>query len=329
MFRQDILEWDSLSCVQLCNFVDYGPPDSFVHGIFQVRILEWDFSWPRDRTQVSWTAGQFFTIWTTREAQYILSVQQIFFLCCMICGILFPQPEIELSLPAVGAQSQPQKSPPSFLNKTFHIKTISFHIKNIQYLPYKEWYPHHHHPAWVTHIIPPWLHPVASPAWGISTWFCFLASCFPWVLLSIHVTFLPRSCDLLFLLKWRLRSTCVCEWSILSHSCVYSTYKHTTVVSLPLLPYNLWFLPSEAALYILYIFWWSEAGFPRRIKVWIMLILKGWCPHCFPDLLHLFSLPEAGGWQFFMLPNWWVEISCGFSCVFLMTNEMEQHPTSR
>ena len=30
----------SLHCVQLCNPMDYSPPDSSVHGIFQARILE-------------------------------------------------------------------------------------------------------------------------------------------------------------------------------------------------------------------------------------------------------------------------------------------------
>ena len=41
-------------------------------------ILEWEAipfsresSWPRDQTRVSCTAGRFFTIWATREAQYI------------------------------------------------------------------------------------------------------------------------------------------------------------------------------------------------------------------------------------------------------------------
>ena len=49
-----------------------------VHGILQARILEWvampfsrGYSWPRDRTHVSCTAGGFFTIWATREAQDI------------------------------------------------------------------------------------------------------------------------------------------------------------------------------------------------------------------------------------------------------------------
>ena len=47
------------------------------HGILQARILEWvampfprGSSQPRDQTQVSHTAGRFFTIWATREAQY-------------------------------------------------------------------------------------------------------------------------------------------------------------------------------------------------------------------------------------------------------------------
>ena len=30
-----------LSCVRLCIAIDYSPPGSFVHEIFQARILEW------------------------------------------------------------------------------------------------------------------------------------------------------------------------------------------------------------------------------------------------------------------------------------------------
>ena len=52
-----------------CNF-----SGSSVHGILQARILEWlaipfprGSSQPRDRTQVSCIAGEFFTIWATRE----------------------------------------------------------------------------------------------------------------------------------------------------------------------------------------------------------------------------------------------------------------------
>ena len=59
------------SCPTLCDLVDYA-----VHGILQVRILEWvafpisrGSSQPRDWTQASRIAGGFFTSWATRETQ--------------------------------------------------------------------------------------------------------------------------------------------------------------------------------------------------------------------------------------------------------------------
>ena len=59
------------SCPTLCDPIGYT-----VHGILQARILEWvafpfsqELSQPRDRTQVSHTAGRFFTSLATREAQ--------------------------------------------------------------------------------------------------------------------------------------------------------------------------------------------------------------------------------------------------------------------
>ena len=68
----------SLSCVQLFVIpwtIACQAPLSM--GILQARILEWvampssrGFSQPRDRTQVSWIAGRFFTLWVTREAQF-------------------------------------------------------------------------------------------------------------------------------------------------------------------------------------------------------------------------------------------------------------------
>ena len=61
-------------CLTLYDPLDYSPPSSSVHGIVQVRILEWlaipfsrGSSWPRDRTWVSHIAGRFFTIWATRS----------------------------------------------------------------------------------------------------------------------------------------------------------------------------------------------------------------------------------------------------------------------
>ena len=63
------------SCPTLWYPIDWDPPGSPVHGILQAKILEWvviSFSkgscWPGDRTQVTCTAGRFFTVWATREA---------------------------------------------------------------------------------------------------------------------------------------------------------------------------------------------------------------------------------------------------------------------
>ena len=54
-----------LSCVQLCNPMDYSLPGSTVHGIFQARILEWvaiafsrRSSRSRDWTRVSRIVGR-------------------------------------------------------------------------------------------------------------------------------------------------------------------------------------------------------------------------------------------------------------------------------
>ena len=54
------LNWTVLSCVQLCDPIDCIPQVFSVHGISQVRILEWvsipysrGSSWPRDRTCIS------------------------------------------------------------------------------------------------------------------------------------------------------------------------------------------------------------------------------------------------------------------------------------
>ena len=51
-----------------CKPRDFGPPGSFVHGIFLASILEWvamlssrGFSWARDQTNISWIAGRFFS----------------------------------------------------------------------------------------------------------------------------------------------------------------------------------------------------------------------------------------------------------------------------
>ena len=63
----------------LCDPMDCSPPGSSVHGILQVRILEWiaiplsmGSSWSRDWTQVSHIAGRFFTGWTPGKPLSIL-----------------------------------------------------------------------------------------------------------------------------------------------------------------------------------------------------------------------------------------------------------------
>ena len=79
-------------CPTLCKPMDCGLSGS-VHGILQVRILEWvaipfsrGSSWPRDWTWVSCIAGRFLTIWATREtlADYDISIVLNFFTCLLI-----------------------------------------------------------------------------------------------------------------------------------------------------------------------------------------------------------------------------------------------------
>ena len=67
------LQCSSANCSVVPTLCD--PTEYSVHGILQARILEWEplpcpgrSSPPRDWTQVSRTAGGFFTSWVTREA---------------------------------------------------------------------------------------------------------------------------------------------------------------------------------------------------------------------------------------------------------------------
>ena len=60
------------------NVTDCSPPGSSVHGILHARILEWiaiPFSRGspllRDWTRVSFITGRFFTVWSTRDLQYL------------------------------------------------------------------------------------------------------------------------------------------------------------------------------------------------------------------------------------------------------------------
>ena len=62
------------SCQTLCNPMDSSPPGSSVHGISQVRILEWvdvsfsrGFSRSRDQTRISCLAGGLFITEPSRK----------------------------------------------------------------------------------------------------------------------------------------------------------------------------------------------------------------------------------------------------------------------
>ena len=55
--------------------MDYTPPVSFVHGIFQAELWEWvaipfsrGSSQIKNQTQVSHIVGRVFTVWATKEA---------------------------------------------------------------------------------------------------------------------------------------------------------------------------------------------------------------------------------------------------------------------
>ena len=97
------VKWKSLSCVWLCD-----PMDCTVHGILQAGILEWvafpfskGSSQPRDWTQVSCIAGEFFPSWATREAQEYWNGYPI------ASPVDLPDPGIELGSLALQADCLP------------------------------------------------------------------------------------------------------------------------------------------------------------------------------------------------------------------------------
>ena len=68
------------SCLTLWHPVDCNLPDSYVHGVFQARMLEWvaislgskGSSWPRDWTHVSCIGRQILDHWVTWETFIII-----------------------------------------------------------------------------------------------------------------------------------------------------------------------------------------------------------------------------------------------------------------
>ena len=71
-------------CLTLRDPMDCSLPGSFIHGIFQARVLEWvaisfsrGASWPRDQTQVSPIVGRHFAIWATREVLVEIHIRNV------------------------------------------------------------------------------------------------------------------------------------------------------------------------------------------------------------------------------------------------------------
>ena len=79
-------------CPTLCNLMDCSLPASFIHGIFQARILEWvaisfprASSRPRDQTLASHTAGRLKCLQMSYLSfLFSFSVKQI--IRCILCG---------------------------------------------------------------------------------------------------------------------------------------------------------------------------------------------------------------------------------------------------
>ena len=78
-------KWSEVAqlCPTLCDPMDCSLTGSFMHGIFQARMLEWvafsfsrRSSWPRDWTRVSLIVGRRFTVWATREDCHQFSLVQ-------------------------------------------------------------------------------------------------------------------------------------------------------------------------------------------------------------------------------------------------------------
>ena len=107
------------SCVTLCDPMDCSLPGFSVHGILQVRILEWvaiSFSrgsfWPRDQTQGFCIAGRFFTIWAACEPPKYLQLKTIFWFPLHpspLPGVCFWWEEGHLLLPWWAGQAEEDK----------------------------------------------------------------------------------------------------------------------------------------------------------------------------------------------------------------------------
>ena len=84
-----------ISHVQLCNHMDYSPPDSSVHGILQAEILEWvaiSYSRGSSKSRIEPTsplslalAGRFFTTSATWKAHILYQFSLVAQSCPTLC----------------------------------------------------------------------------------------------------------------------------------------------------------------------------------------------------------------------------------------------------
>jgi len=98
--KTEVLERKKCALSHVRLFVtprDHSPLSFYVHGIFQIRILEWvavpssrESSQPRDRTQVSCIADRLFTTEPPGKP-YIEEdrITIIAFTGCLLCQVLF------------------------------------------------------------------------------------------------------------------------------------------------------------------------------------------------------------------------------------------------
>ena len=66
------------SCLTLGDLMNWGPPGSSTHGIFQARIVNWvaipfssGSSQPWDGSWISRIAGRLFVVWATTEKEFV------------------------------------------------------------------------------------------------------------------------------------------------------------------------------------------------------------------------------------------------------------------